>query len=159
MKLVTAAPVIRAGAGREEGDGKRKRGEGGSGREGQQRRELPGGPTTTGLHVLRTCTPRSERNPRPEVTCCRRQVRGCYNATYPIFPIILHNCYILYNFTILCLPPYPPAGATPHPSTKNEPKVVNPFWGQRYYTIATKNVPFCSQTFVITMRWSSNSRI
>ena len=34
VKLVTAAPVIRAGAGREEGDGRRKRGEGGSGREG-----------------------------------------------------------------------------------------------------------------------------
>ena len=24
---------------------------------------------TPGLYVLRTCTPRSERNPRPEVTC------------------------------------------------------------------------------------------
>jgi len=34
VKLVTAAPVIRAGAGREEGDGRRKRREGGSGREG-----------------------------------------------------------------------------------------------------------------------------
>ena len=34
VKLVTAAPVIRAGVGREEGDGRRKRGEGGSGREG-----------------------------------------------------------------------------------------------------------------------------
>ena len=31
--------------------------------------EIPQGPTTTGLYVLRTCTPRSERNPRPEVTC------------------------------------------------------------------------------------------
>eukprot|EP00959_Pyramimonas_sp_CCMP1952_P037772 790767-Pyramimonas_sp.AAC.1 len=41
-------------------------------------------PTTAGLHVLQTCTPRSERNPRLEGTCCRRQVCGGDNTTCPV---------------------------------------------------------------------------
>ena len=49
-------------------------------------KEAPKGLATTGLYVLRTCTPRSERNPRPEVTCARRALCGGYNATYPMYP-------------------------------------------------------------------------